>query len=231
MASAWACSLGHLHSGWDLSGVGVGMWGAYCLLGWLVLPAGWSHIPPVSLGWFKSVTGVGHSLAMWPHPWHLKHWREFVIPLIGCITLSLYWAPGHSCLLPPFPVFPIPHGQVGKLQAGVVCPGPPLSLWELGWLGVLPLLPPLLWPLSQGLPRHTRGAVSLPSLGQGELGNLLPQFCHPFHWASHYCMALALTCIPDFLILTFHLGGGNHQLWVGGSGSAIQVLDRVAIGA
>ena len=125
--------------------------------------------------------------------------------------------------LPPFPVLPAPH-LMGQLQARVIWPGPPLPLWEFGQLRVPPLLCPHPWPLSQGL----LGAITLSSMDQccHELGNLLPQFCCPFPQVSCYhdpCPHLIL----DFLILTLCLLGGNHQLWVGGTGGAIQVLDGV----
>ena len=47
------------------------------LLPWVAITGGgMSCIPSVPLGWIKADSGVGHSLAMWPHLWHLKHWRE-----------------------------------------------------------------------------------------------------------------------------------------------------------
>ena len=77
----WACLLGCLHAGWQSSGVRVGMWGAYCWLGWLSLVGGEPHFPQLPPGWFKADAGVGHSQAMWPHPWHLKHRREWVLTI------------------------------------------------------------------------------------------------------------------------------------------------------
>ena len=47
------------------------------LLARVAVAGGVSHIPLVPLGWFKAYAGVGHSLAIWPYPWHLKHWWEF----------------------------------------------------------------------------------------------------------------------------------------------------------
>ena len=58
------------------------------LLAWAAVAGrGVSHIPYIPPGWFKTDAGVGHSLAMWPQPWHLKHWREWV-SAAGC-TLPL----------------------------------------------------------------------------------------------------------------------------------------------
>ena len=54
-----------LGSRWECEGL---------LLAEAAVVVGVSHIPS---GWFKANAGVGHSLAMWPHPWHIRHWREF----------------------------------------------------------------------------------------------------------------------------------------------------------
>ena len=54
-----------------LVGVGVGMQGAYCCLGWQSPARGLATSPQFPPGWFKADARVGHSLAMWPHPCHL----------------------------------------------------------------------------------------------------------------------------------------------------------------
>ena len=42
------------------------------LLPWMAVTKGDEvHSLSTPLGWFKAVAGIGHSLAMWPHPWHL----------------------------------------------------------------------------------------------------------------------------------------------------------------
>ena len=113
-------------------GVGVGMWETYCWLGCSYWPAGgWAPFPKFPPDWFKAMSlGFGHSLAMWLHPHHLKYWREFgscllavpsllvLGPLVTLFITSISNTPCHS--MP----------SAGKLQAGMVCPGPLLSLWE-----------------------------------------------------------------------------------------------------
>ena len=66
------------------------MLGAYCLAVVAVTGEGMGHIPLVPPNWFKAVAVVGHSFAIWPYPWHLKHWRKLgslllVVP--SCLAL------------------------------------------------------------------------------------------------------------------------------------------------
>ena len=89
--------------------------GLCSMLGWECMgpTAGWSglcwqglgHIPLVPPDWFKADAGVGHSLAMWPHPWHLKHWREFGSHLLAMPSLLVTWL---LWLLLPVPWLPVP---------------------------------------------------------------------------------------------------------------------------
>ena len=142
--------------------------GAYCCLGWLLLVEGEHSL--VLPGWFKADDGVKHSLAMWTQPWHPKHWREWVsatgctLPLTLGLQLpwSLHWLP-----IPSTPC------SVSRLLAGVAWPGPPLPLWEPGWLGVpLPLcphswgLPSALWdccPIQSGSGQPLIGQSVVPT--------------------------------------------------------------------
>ena len=82
--------------GWECEEPTVG-WGSCC--------QGVNHIPSVPPSWFKAMAGVGHSPVMWPHPWHLKHWRVWVsiighafLPCTGPLaTLSISSIPGVPC--------------------------------------------------------------------------------------------------------------------------------------
>ena len=78
---------------------------ALLLVGAAVASGGEPHSLGSPLGWVKAITGVGHSLTMWHHPWHLKHWREFgshklaVPSLLALVT----WLPSTllTLLVPP----------------------------------------------------------------------------------------------------------------------------------
>ena len=62
---------------------------------------GMGHIPPVAPGWLNIDAGVENFVTMWPHSWHLKHWREWV-SVTSCtlpITLGL-WFPCSPLWLP-----------------------------------------------------------------------------------------------------------------------------------
>ena len=62
------------------------MFGAYCWLLWLSL-GGLATFPQFPSDWFKAVSGVGHSCAIWPQPWHLKHLKELGVPPVGCTLM------------------------------------------------------------------------------------------------------------------------------------------------
>ena len=113
---SWACPSDCLHAGWPLSGVGVRMCGDYCWLGWLSPAGGLATFPQFPPGWFKVNAGVGHSLAMWPQPCHLKHWREFGSHLLAVPSL-LVLVPCLPCPLFPVPL-PLPHSQWVRCRLG-----------------------------------------------------------------------------------------------------------------
>ena len=100
----------------------------------LAVAGGVGHIPLVHRDWFKAVAGVGHSQAMWPQPWHVKHWRELgslLLAVPSCLVLVLWlFCPWFLLMVVPVP------WPVHVLQSGLVCPRPVWSLWELGWPGV-----------------------------------------------------------------------------------------------
>ena len=79
------------------------------------------------------------------------------MPSLLVLVPWLFWP------LLPVPLPPAAH-PVNKLQAGMVCPGQPLPLWELGQLGVLLLWHPLPQPLSWGLPGTLEGLLPCPAL-------------------------------------------------------------------
>ena len=198
----------HPELGWECEGPTVG-WGNCC-------QQGVTHIPS---GWLKAVAGVGHSLAMWPHPWHLKHWRVWVPPIGHALPPCTRPLSIASISSAPCPV--------GKLWAGVVCPGPLLPWWELGdWGATTIAFPPM--ALFPGATWSLEGLWPCPALIKAAMSLAIccPNSAIHLPGVSHY-QGPSPHLIPDFLILTFCLGGGNHQLWVGGSGSAIQVPDGV----
>ena len=145
---------------------------------------GMSHIISVPPGWFEDDVGVGHSLAMWPYPWHLKHWRECgslhlagPFPCIGPMVVVITTLT--SCALHPH--------SVGRLWAGICSPGLPLPLWEFGELGVLLPLCPCLWPHSQGLHRALEDHFPVQSgSGQPSIWKSADsaQMCPPPGWMS-----------------------------------------------
>ena len=69
--------LGCFHSCQFWSRVREGMLGEYCWLLWLVLAGGWATFLQFPMDWLKVLPGVGHSWAIWPQPWHLKHWESW----------------------------------------------------------------------------------------------------------------------------------------------------------
>ena len=85
--------------------------GDLLLAGEAVAGGGKPHSLSVSPGWFKADAGVGHYLAMWPHPWHLKHWRECGSWHLA--TLPLHWACNCSDHYPGS-LSPLPY-SVGRL--------------------------------------------------------------------------------------------------------------------
>ena len=140
-------SLG-LGLGWECEGPIVG-WG---ICHWW----GLATFPQFLLGWIKANAVVGHSLAIWPHPWHLKHWTEWVSVTSYTIPLTLGLQLPWSQPWLPVPSTPCP---VGRLWTGIIWPGPPLPLWEFGQLGVLLPLYSHPWPHSQGLPGALEGLL------------------------------------------------------------------------
>ena len=173
--------------GWLLAGLFIGLpscWLAFfrgqggnvkglLLAGAAFANRGWAAFLWFPLGWVKTVTWVGHSLGMWPHPWHLSI-GESLSPTNWPCPPSLHQAPWPPWVLPPFLVFTVPC-LVGRLWAGVICLGSPLPLWSLGKWGCYYYCIPFCDPFP-GATGCTRGAVAMPSLCQGshELGNLLP---------------------------------------------------------
>ena len=98
-----------------------GMMWIYC---WLLLVGGFATSPWFPPSLFNILAGVAHSLAIWPQPWHLKHWSElesFAFSILPWPSLGLW-------------VFPLPWGTVPtlleaeELQAEVVWPRP---VWPL----------------------------------------------------------------------------------------------------
>ena len=136
----------------------------------LAVAGGVGHIPLVHRDWFKAVAGVGHSQAMWPQPWHVKHWRELgslLLAVPSCLVLVLWlFCPWFLLMVVPVP------WPVHVLQSGLVCPRPVWSLWELGWPGV---------PLSV----HPSHGLSLSLWGYlGALAGLLPSSGQTSVWQS-----------------------------------------------
>ena len=164
--------LSHFQCGPFWFGVREGMLGIYCWLLWLV-PVG---VEPHSLGspnWFKVFAGVAYSQPMWPHPWHLKHWRELGSLLFDVPSLD-------PCVFGPWPpvvVVPMPQ-PAAVLWAEAVCPRPVQPLWELGKPQVFLSIHPLPWHLSGDI-WGTGKAVALSCSGQGshQFGYLIPQLC------------------------------------------------------
>ena len=116
------------HMGQFWIGVREGMLWVY----WLQLVGGLTTFLWFPPSLFNSFAGVAHSLAIWPHPWHLKHCRA--------LGSFMFWA------LPRAPVsawiFLLFWGAVATLLAAeelwveLLWPRPVWPLWELGWVGV-----------------------------------------------------------------------------------------------
>ena len=134
------------------------MLGAYC---WLLLTWGWTAFPQFPPHWFKVMAGVGQFQAIWPQPWHLKHWRELESLLLAvpwCLALVSWLLPLISTYCSPCPM-------------ACRCPGVWCSLSNTGpaimgagaaWsTPVCPLLP---WPLSLGLFGALAGLLPCPAL-------------------------------------------------------------------
>ena len=121
----------HIEYGQFWFGVREGPMGAYCWLLWLVPVGAWATFLWFPLDWFKV---LAHSQAMWPQPWHLKHWRElgsFLFEVPPWLSLD----PWAFCPWPPVGVIPVPQ-PTEVLQAEVVCPRPVWPLWDFGRPGV-----------------------------------------------------------------------------------------------
>ena len=164
---------------------------------------GWATFPWFPPDWFKAVAGVGHSLAIWPQSWHLKHWRELGFLLLAvpsCLAL-VPWVFGPWLLLM---VVSVPW-PVGVLQFRAVCPRLPGHYWSWG-NQVYPCLP---------IPSHDLSLWSClghwpgccpPCPGQGshQFGNLLPQFCGALPRVSgHSSLALTFPQISSFSLSVF----------------------------
>ena len=124
----------------------------------------WQGVGPHSLGsppvWFKNLSGMAHSQAMWPQPWHWKHWSElgsFLFEVLPCPSLGPWAFPW------PWPVVPV-LWPADMLQVEVVWSRPVWPLWELGWLEVVLSVLPLPWPLCLGLFGVLPGLLSCPAL-------------------------------------------------------------------
>ena len=63
----------------------------------------WAAFPQFPLDWFNVLAGVAHSQAIWPQPWHLKHWRELQSFLLALSSLGS-WVFCPWCLLLVVPV-------------------------------------------------------------------------------------------------------------------------------
>ena len=85
-----------------------------------------------------------------------------------------------------------------------------LAIMGAGMARSTPVCLFLPWPFS-GAIWGIGCAVALPCPGQGghQFGNLLPLFCGAFPRISGHS-SLSPYLVPDLLILTFCLGGGNH---------------------
>ena len=173
------------------------------------------------LDWFKALAGVGHSQAIWPQPWHLKHLRELgslLLALPSCLSLAPWLFCPWSLLI----VVPVPQlvdvlwlkavSQIslaimgaGAARSTSFHPSPPTAslsgaIWGTDW------------------------AVALPCPGQGshEFGNLVPQFCGTLLRVGGHGSPSPYF-ITGFLILTFCLVGGNHQLRIRGPGVTVEI--------
>ena len=116
-----------------------GMLEVYCWLLWLASVGGWAAFPQFPLDRFKVLAGRGHSQAIWPQPWHLKHWRELrslLLVVHSCLSL----APWLFCPWSPLVVVPVPQ-PADVLWAEAVSPRPVQPSWELGQPGVLLSIP------------------------------------------------------------------------------------------
>ena len=115
----------------------------YCVL----VEGGLTTFPQVPPSLFNIFAGVAHSLAMWPQPWHLKHWKllESLMPgAPACVPVCahifpLLWKSALSLVV------------AEELRMEAVWPRPVQPLWELGWTGVFLSTCPLPWPLCLGL--------------------------------------------------------------------------------
>ena len=168
-------------------------------------PGGWAAFPQFPLDWFKGVAGVEHSWAIWPQPWHLKHWRE-----LGSLLLAV---PSHLALVPwlfcPWCllIVVLVLWPVGVLQSRAICSSLVQLLWELGHPGVPLSVCPFPQPLSGDI-WGTGWAATLPCPGQGsnQFGNLLPQFFGTLSRVfGHGSPSPYL--VLDCLVLTFCLVG------------------------
>ena len=178
-------------------GIREGLLEVYC---WLLLVGGWATFPQLSPVWFNDLAGMAHSWAMWPKPWHLKHWGElgsFLFEMLPCPSMDPWAFPWL------WPVVPVPW-PADTLWTEAVCPRPVWPLWELGQLGAFLSLCPLPWPLNLGpfgvlpglllCPTLVRAAISLaiwfPSSVAPSTGLVVTaDLAHTLSWASSFLLS------------------------------------------
>ena len=137
-------------------------WGHYCWLLQLAAVGGWVIFPQFPLDWFKVLAGVGHSQAIWPQPWQLKHWKELgslLLAVPSCLSLS----PWLFCPWSLFVVVSVPWPK-DVLQPEAACPRPVQLLWELGQPGVLLSIHPFPLPVCLGPFGALAGLLPCPTL-------------------------------------------------------------------
>ena len=113
----------------------------------LVVGGGLTAFPWVPPSLFNTLARVGHSLAMCPQPWHLKHCKELESLLLcapPCTPFCTLIFPLCGDSMPPLLV-------IEELWMEVVWPRPVQPLWELGQTGVFLSVHPLPRPLCLGL--------------------------------------------------------------------------------
>ena len=202
------------------------MLGAYCWLLWLVLVGDWPTFPQFPPDWFKAVARVGYYQAIWPNPWHLKHWRNLgslLLAVPSCLAL----VPWLLCPWFLLVVVPVPW-PVSVLWSRAVCPRLVQLVWELGVTRSTPCLSIISHGLSVwGYLGHWLGCCpALPWSGWPSIGNLVPQICGTLPKVGGHGSPSPYL-FPDFLILAFHLADSNHQLGIWSPRGAVEIPDRI----